>query len=156
MVSDTTPHSAGVPDRGRIIHFLLVEDDEDHAYLVARAMRDSPFGSVITRAENGRAALDVLQRVGPHADAVRPDVIILDLKMPGIDGHEVLDAIKSDASLAAIPVVVLTTSRAEADRARAYASHANSYLVKPLDFEQLTKLIADLDKYWAGWNEPPN
>ncbi|MFK7960653.1 MAG: response regulator [Phycisphaerales bacterium] len=145
-----------MPGRDRPIRFLLVEDDEDHAFLVRRAMRDSRFGSLIDRVEDGQDALDYLNRAGAHKGAERPDVVILDLKMPGIDGHEVLAAIKADAQLSAIPVVILTTSRADADRARAYASHANSYLVKPLDFDQLTTLVADLDRYWAGWNEPPS
>jgi chemotaxis family two-component system response regulator Rcp1 len=83
-------------------------------------------------------------------------VILLDLRLPRMDGHEVLASIKTDPLLRRIPVVILTTSQAESDRARAYSAHANSYLVKPLDFVRFHDMIQDLKMYWAVWNQPGN
>lgn len=139
----------------RPIHFLLVEDDEDHADLVSRAMRENRIANEIAIVGDGEAALRYLRNQAPFENAPRPHVILLDLKLPKIDGHEVLEQIKSDPGLKTIPVVVMTTSQAESDRARAYASHANSYLVKPLDFERFHEMILQLRLYWAAWNEPP-
>ncbi len=138
----------------RLVNFLLVEDDDDHAHLVSRNLRKSRVVNQIVRVADGADALAFLRREGEYADAARPDVVLLDLKLPKVDGHEVLTAIKSDAELQDIPVVVLTTSDAETDRAKAYHLHANSYLVKPLDFEQFRKMVQELSFYWGVWNRP--
>jgi CheY-like chemotaxis protein len=97
-----------------------------------------------------------LHRHGAFQDKALPDVILLDLKLPKKDGHEVLAEIKGDDELRLIPVVILTTSDAEVDRLRAYRLSVNSYLVKPLDAEQFDDMIRDLSLYWATWNRGPH
>ncbi len=139
----------------RPVRFLLAEDDADHADLVMRALRKSDVSNEFAHVRDGEEALAYLRRQPPHENVSRPDVIVLDLKMPRMDGHELLEVIKVDPDLAMIPVVVLTTSKSEADRARAYGSHANSYLVKPLDFQRFHEMISQLGVYWSVWNEPP-
>lgn len=137
------------------IRFLLAEDDDDHAELIMDSMRDNRVLNDIMRVSDGQEALDFLRHEGAHVDAPRPDVVMLDLKMPRVDGHEVLEAMKTDPSLKTIPVVIMTTSRAEADRARAYEAHANSYIVKPLDFDSLHEMVRTLGFYWTACNESP-
>lgn len=134
--------------------YLLVEDDDDHAALVERNLRRGRVGNVVDRVSNGVDALAYLRRQGSFVDRPRPDIVILDLKLPKLDGHEVLDTIKKDATLSSIPVIVLSTSDAEEDRVKSYQLHANSYLVKPLDFEQFRQLIYDLSYYWGACNRP--
>jgi CheY-like chemotaxis protein len=137
------------------ITFLLVEDDDIHAHLVTRSMSRARCDNRLIRVADGAEALAFLRRQGCYVDAPRPDVVLLDLKLPKVDGHEVLAAIKEDSDLQMIPVVVMTTSRAESDLARAYEHHANSYVVKPVDFQKFQQLVTDLSLYWGGWNEPP-
>ena len=137
------------------IHFLLVEDDDDHAFLVERALNDNHVSNAVDRVADGEQALAYLRQQGEFADKALPDVILLDLKLPKVDGHEVLHELKDDAGLRTIPVVVLTTSQAESDKAKAYYNHANSYLTKPVDFEKFHQMIKDLKLYWCVWNQPP-
>lgn len=139
----------------RMAHFLLVEDDNDHAYLIRRSLEQNGILSRISHVTDGRQAMAYLRHEGPFADAERPDVILLDLKLPIMDGHEVLRAVKSDANLKTIPIVVLTTSNADQDLARAYAENVNSYLVKPVNFDQLHEMLLQLKLYWALWNKQP-
>lgn len=144
--------------RDQPLLILLVEDNLDHAELVVRSFRDHRVANVIRHVTDGEMALDYLFRRGPFTDAVntpRPDLILLDLRMPKIDGFEVLQQVKSSSDLHRLPVVVMTTSDAETDIAKAYDCHANSYVVKPLDFSQFTRLIQELGLYWLAWNEPP-
>lgn len=136
------------------VHFLLVEDDDDHAHLVTRAMNQQHVAVSIDRVADGEAAIRYLRREAPHDNAPRPNVIVLDLKLPKLDGHEVLREIKNDTDLARIPVVVLTTSDAESDRLAAYEARANSYLVKPLDFDRFQETVEQIERYWAVWNRP--
>ncbi|MEM7230005.1 MAG: response regulator [Planctomycetota bacterium] len=137
------------------IHFLLVEDDDDHAQLVLRAMERTRIETSIDHVNDGTHAMHYLRREPPYESAARPDVVLLDLKMPEMGGHDVLKNIKADPVLQSIPVVILTTSAAESDRASAYSHHANSYLVKPLDFDCFQDMIEDLSLYWAIWNQRP-
>lgn len=133
----------------------MIEDDDDHADLVSRAMRENRIANSLDRVADGEEAMAFLTRSAPHEGAARPDVILLDLKLPRMGGHEVLEKIKADPELNTIPVVVMTTSRAESDRVKAYGSHVNSYLVKPVDFERFSDMVRQLELYWSVWNEPP-
>lgn len=137
------------------ISFLLVEDDEDHAQLVIRSLENNRVVNKIFHVKDGADALDFLFGQGKYEKRSLPDVILLDLKLPKVDGLEVLQRIKGDPHLKMIPVVILTTSSAESDRIAAYSEHANSYLVKPLDFNSFRKMTEDLKLYWAVWNQPP-
>jgi CheY-like chemotaxis protein len=147
----------GEPGR-REIHVLLIEDDPDHEELVRRAFRDGPAHVALWVARHGEEALDYLFRRGEYRDpsrSPRPRLILLDLRLPRRDGLEVLAEIKSSPELRAIPAVVLTTSESDHDVARAFAQHANSYLVKPVDFRRFEKLIGDVEAYWLSLNRQP-
>ncbi len=139
----------------RPTHYLLVEDDDDHADLIRRGLRERDPCGAISHVADGEAAIAFLRRAAPFDHAARPDVILLDIKLPRMNGHEVLETIKRDPALRSIPVVMLTTSLAPTDRARAYASHANSYLAKPVDFDSFHQMILDLNVYWSQWNQRP-
>jgi CheY-like chemotaxis protein len=137
---------------------LLVEDDPAHAEAVRRNLSGSRFTNRLMHVSDGQAALDYLyQREEFSAPELspRPGLILLDLRLPKVDGLEVLKAIKTDDSLSQIPVVMLTTSAAEADVTKAYAFHANSYLVKPADFGRFGELIEIIGYYWLAWNHNP-
>lgn len=137
---------------------LLVEDNPDHAELVMRSLEDHPLTNKIHHLADGEAALDYLFRRGDFGDAKkspRPHVVLLDLGLPKVPGLDVLKEIRSAPELDEMPVVVLTTSKAETDVSEAYKSHANSYLVKPHDFTSFTELMKDLGSYWLGWNHLP-
>lgn len=142
-------------EKEKFISFLLVEDDEDHAQLVIRSLKNNRVVNRIDHINNGADALEYLFRKGRYSAQPLPDIILLDLKLPRVDGLEVLQKIKSDDNLKMIPVVILTTSDTEKDRTSAYLQHANSYLVKPLDFNQFRKMAEELNLYWAIWNQPP-
>lgn len=134
--------------------FLLVEDDDIHAHLVLRSLEKARVSNEMFRVSDGAEAIAYLLQQGKYADKQLPDIILLDLKLPKVDGHEVLSLIKEDERLKLIPVVVMTTSDAESDRAKAYRHHANSYVVKPIDFDKFRQLVTDLCLYWSVWNEP--
>lgn len=121
--------------------FLVIEDDDDHAELAARALRDSGVASMLHRARDGEEALRMLRS---GETAARPDAILLDLKLPRKTGHEVLRDLKGDPHLARIPVIVLTTSHADADRGLAEALGANQYLIKPLDSTAVADMVRDV------------
>ncbi len=143
---------------GKAITILLVEDNLDHAELVKRSFRENRVANDLRYVVDGEAALDYLFQRGNFADAgenPRPHVILLDLRLPKIDGLEVLKEIKTNDELSRIPVVILTTSAAEKDIAQAYEHHANSYLVKPVDFSRFTDLMEVLGFYWLAWNKNP-
>lgn len=143
---------------GQPLTILLVEDNPDHAELITRSFWEHRVANQLRRVPDGAEALDYLFRRGDYADpekSPRPHLILLDLRLPKVDGLEVLREIKSDDELGFIPVVILTTSEAERDVARAYEYRANSYLLKPVDFEKFTKLMDELGFYWLGWNRRP-
>jgi len=144
--------------KGRPIKILLVEDDRAHAEIVRRNLKDFRVANKIVLVEDGQAALDYLFRQAAYADpktSPRPDLILLDLRLPKVDGLEVLRRIKEDADLKRLPTVVLTTSDAESDIVSAYTNGAGSYLVKPVDFEKFTKLMDAFGFYWLAWNRFP-
>ena len=137
---------------------MLVEDNLDHAELVMRTLSEHKVVNKIRHFTEGQSALDYLFRRGEYTEpenSPRPNLILLDLRLPRVDGLEILKEIKDSDDLRSIPVVILTTSEAERDIARAYMNHANSYLVKPVGFDEFNKLMEDLGFYWLGWNTSP-
>ena len=145
--------------KGEPIVILLVEDDPAHAEIVRRNFADSRLANRLIHVSDGQAALDYLNRQNGFADpatAPRPGIILLDLRLPKVDGMEVLKSVKADPNLSSIPVVILTTSGVEKDMVKAYALHANSYLVKPLDFAKFTELMTVFGFYWVAWNQRPD
>ncbi|MBN1937382.1 MAG: response regulator [Anaerolineae bacterium] len=137
---------------------LLVEDNPAHAEMVLRSFEQHNAASHIYHVSDGQAALDYLFRRGDYENpraSPRPNIVLLDLRLPKLSGLEVLREIKTTPDLKCIPVVILTTSEAEQDLARAYADRANSYLVKPVDFDKFVQLMHNLDMYWLGWNYTP-
>ncbi|MHB1038236.1 MAG: response regulator [Pirellulales bacterium] len=134
---------------------LLVEDDLCHAELVRRNLEVPGVAHRLMHVADGQAALDYLYHRAEFSDAresPRPSLVLLDLRIPKIHGLDVLATIKSDPDLRGIPVVILTTSSAEPEIAKAYACHANSYLIKPMDFDQFTAMMKTLGCYWLAWN----
>ena len=143
---------------GSPLVILLVEDNDDHAELVIRNMRSQRVANIINRVRDGEEALDYLFHRGKFSAQKAnpwPNLILLDLRLPKVDGLEVLRTVKESELLKRIPVVILTSSEAESDIARSYDHHANSYVVKPLDFGIFTRLMQDLGFYWLGWNMKP-
>ena len=139
----------------KVLQVLLVEDDDDHAEIVTRGLANSSVTSLIHRVSNGEAALDYVFRRGPYADpdlSPEPGVILLDLRLPVMDGIEVLRSIKQAPEVSNIPVVMLTTSNAPVDIVSAYKNHANSYLVKPTEFVDVNEMAQALSTYWLTWN----
>ena len=134
------------------LRVLLVEDDDDHADLTALMLQTHDARHEAVRAHDGAEALDILFQRGDHTGADRPDLVLLDLNLPRVGGLDVLAAVKEDRGLREIPVVVLTTSDAEDDRAQAYERHANSYLVKPAGFDEFEALVHECGEYWGRWN----
>lgn len=144
-------------DGGPVV-ILLVEDDPAHAEIVRRNLAAHRVANRLIHVADGQEALDYLFRQGPHAPpaaALRPDVVLLDLRLPKVDGLEVLARLKADEGLRRLPVVVLTTSAAEADVVRAYDGGAGSYLVKPVDFDKFAALLEAFGFYWLAWNRFP-
>lgn len=136
--------------RGRPIEILMVEDNPGDVRLTKEALKDAKVSNTLRVVEDGAAALDYLHRRGAHADAPRPDLILLDLNLPKKNGREVLEEIKQDANLKSIPVVILTTSQAEEDVVRAYSLHANCYITKPVDFTQFAKIVRTIEDFWLS------
>ena len=132
----------------RSIEVLLVEDNPGDVRLTREALRDGKVFNKLSVAKDGEEALAFLHREGAYADAPRPDVILLDLNLPRRDGREVLEAIKADPSLRTIPVVILTSSEAERDLARAYELNANCYITKPVDLDQFITVVKSIEDFW--------
>jgi len=135
-----------------------VEDNESHALLTIRGLSQQNIDHKIIHVTDGQAALDYLYRRGTYSNrrfSPRPDLVLLDLRLPKIDGLDVLQEIKNDEDLRSIPVVVLTSSMAEPDIVRAYMYHVNSYLVKSLDYDEFRREMNDVARYWLTWNINP-
>lgn len=132
------------------IEILLVEDSPGDVRLTREALRDAKVQNNLHVALDGIEAMKFLGRDGVHADAPRPDLILLDLNLPRMSGREVLEQIKLDGSLKSIPVVILTTSAAEEDIIRSYQLHANCYITKPVDLEQFIKVVKTIDNFWLA------
>ena len=133
-----------------LISVLLVDDDPGDVLLVREAFEDHKVGNLLSVVSDGVEAMEYVRAAGSYSNATRPDLILLDLNLPRNSGIEVLEEIKSDQALSMIPVVVLTTSEAEEDIVRAYKLHANAYITKPVDFEQFTKIVHQIDDFFIG------
>ncbi len=130
------------------IVILLVEDDPGDVLIMREALEDSKIVNRLYTVDNGEAAVDFLHQRGEFTDAPRPDLILLDLNLPRLDGREVLARIKGEPSLRRTPVVVLTTSGAEEDIVRSYDLHANAYVTKPVDLDQFMKVVKQIDEFF--------
>lgn len=135
---------------GRAIEILMVEDNPGDVRLTVEALKDAKIANRLHVVADGVAALDFLRHGAPFEDAPRPDLILLDLNLPRKNGREVLAEIKSDPALMTIPVVILTTSRAEEDVLRAYSLHANCYITKPVDFIQFITIVKTIEQFWLS------
>ena len=138
-------------------NILLVEDNPNDVELTLEALADYRLANDIVVVNDGEEALDYLYRRGPFAarEPVSPAVVLLDLKMPKVDGLTVLRAVKGDPRLKCIPIVMLTSSREERDLVESYQLGVNAYVVKPVDFGQFVEAIKKLGYFWAVLNEPP-
>jgi len=146
MVTNNTP-----------VDILLVEDNPGDERLTREALKEGKVYSNLYWVKDGVEAMDFLRRKGRHAGAVRPDIVLLDLNLPKKDGREVLEEIKTDEDLKRIPVVVLTTSKAEEDVLRTYNLHANCYVTKPVDLEKFIVVVKSIDRFWLTVvTLPPN
>ncbi len=132
----------------QVIQILLVEDNPGDVRLTQEILKEAVVPNRIHAVKTGVEALAFLKQQGPYANAPRPDLILLDLNLPKKSGHEVLDEIKADEKLKRIPVVVLTTSSADQDIARAYDAHANCYITKPIDLKQFLKAMKAIEEFW--------
>ncbi len=142
MKVDTIQH------KGRPAEILLVEDNHGDVLLTKKAFKQAKIANNITVAKNGEEAMQILRREGVYADAHLPDLILLDLNLPKKSGKDVLQEIKSDDLLKHIPVVVLTSSRAELDVVKTYDLHANSYIIKPVNLQKFSEIVASIERYW--------
>ncbi len=140
------------------VEILLVEDNPDDLELTLHALKRNHLANRIQVARDGAEALEVIFGAAPEAlvnAPQKPKVILLDLKLPKVDGLEILRRLKTDPRTQTIPVVMLTSSREERDIVESYQLGVNSYLVKPVDFEQFTRAVQQLDFYWVLLNQPP-
>ena len=135
---------------GTPIEVLLVEDDPGDVMMTQEAFEEHKVQNRLTVVSDGAEALSYLRREGAYANAVRPDLILLDLNLPRRDGREVLAEIKKDEDLGRIPVVVLTTSSADEDILRSYQLHANAYVTKPVDFARFIEVIRQIDEFFVS------
>jgi len=133
---------------GKAINILLVDDNPGDVRLAQKAFKDSKIRHTMYVAGNGIEAMEFLRRQGKYSNTPLPDLILLDLNLPRKSGREVLAEVKSDKSLRRIPILVLTASRDEQDILKAYDLHANCYITKPLDFEQLMKITQMIEEFW--------
>ena len=140
-MSDSTPPVEAVD-------ILLVDDDEGDVLLTRKALKSGKLFNTLNVAKDGVEALEYLRQEGPFKNATRPDLILLDLNMPRMNGKETLEAIKNDADLKSIPVVILTTSDADKDVLQSYDSHASCYVTKPVDLRQFTNVVQSLQEFW--------
>ncbi|MDP0500654.1 MAG: response regulator [Verrucomicrobiota bacterium JB022] len=134
----------------RPINILLVDDSETDVLLTREALADAKIRNHMDVVHDGEEALKFLRQQDPYKNKTRPDLVLLDLNMPKKDGREVLKEIKSDPKLKTLPVVILTTSKAEEDIARSYAYHANCYVTKPVDYEQFSVVVRSIESFWLS------
>lgn len=138
------------------VEILLVEDNLGDARLTREALKEGKVYNNLHWVKDGVEAIEFLRKTGRHQGAPRPDIILLDLNLPKKDGREVLQEIKADSDLQRIPVVILTTSKAEEDVLKTYALHANCYVTKPVDLEQFIRVVQSIDNFWLTVVTLPN
>jgi CheY-like chemotaxis protein len=138
-----------VPENLEVIDVLLVEDDPGDVLLIKEAFADNKVHNRLHVVSDGVDALAFLRQEGEHADSPQPDLVLLDLNLPRKDGREVLAEVKADDALKHIPVVVLTTSKAEEDVLRSYKLHANAYVTKPVDFDRFIEVVRQIDEFFV-------
>jgi CheY-like chemotaxis protein len=138
------------PLPSRVAHILLAEDNPGDIVLTVAALKDSKIPNEISVVQDGEQALAFLRKQGEHAGAPRPDLVLLDLNLPRVDGREVLAAIKEDPDLRRIPVVVLTGSRRHEDVTGAYNQYANTFITKPDGPDQFMQIVAEIERFWLG------
>jgi chemotaxis family two-component system response regulator Rcp1 len=134
----------------RPAEILVVEDNPGDVRLMREALRESKIINQLRAVSDGQEAMAFLRKQGRYANAIRPDLILLDLNLPGKDGREVLSEIKADLDLRRIPVVIVTSSKAEEDILRSYNHHANCYITKPLDLEKFIEVIRAIQDFWIS------
>jgi chemotaxis family two-component system response regulator Rcp1 len=149
------PNTFADPSARRALGVLLVEDDPGDVLIAQEALRAGDVNSNLEIVSDGVEAMAYLRRENGYADAVRPDLILLDLNLPRMSGHEVLAQVKSDPALRSIPVIVLTTSSALEDVSRSYDQHANVYVTKPVDFDHFTRVVRQIDDFFHSVAELP-
>lgn len=142
--------SSSSNEEPRVLDILLVEDEEADVEIFRRSLRKSKLLCNLNVVNDGVEAIDYLRKRGMYEDALRPDIIILDLNMPRMNGREVLQEIKADPVLLRIPVVVMTSSAAEEDITKSYELHANCYIRKPVELDQIQKIVNSLDSFWLS------
>ncbi|MBC8505087.1 MAG: response regulator [Anaerolineales bacterium] len=133
---------------GRAVEILLVEDNPGDIRLTREALKEGKVSNNLYIAKDGVEGLEFLRREGEHANAIRPDLVLLDLNLPRMDGRELLEIIKADDDLKRIPVVILTTSKSEEDVLETYNLHANCYITKPVDLDQFLKVVKTIEDFW--------
>jgi CheY-like chemotaxis protein len=138
---------SGMGAHGAPIEILLVDDDPGDVILAREALAEYKVRNHVTVLGDGREAIAFLRREPPFADAVRPDLVLLDLNLPGLDGRAVLEALRADPDLSRVPAAVLTTSRAEQDMVRGFHLGAQFYVTKPVDFEALTEIVRQVEQF---------
>ncbi|MEA2633749.1 MAG: hypothetical protein QOH92_516 [Chloroflexota bacterium] len=136
-------------DIHELVQILLVEDNPGDVRLTREALKEAKFRNTVQVVGDGVEALAYLHQQGQYSGAMRPHLIMLDLNLPRMDGREVLAAIKKDADLRRIPVVVLSSSEAETDIARAYELHANAYVTKPVDIDHFLQVVKAIEEFWV-------
>lgn len=130
------------------VHILVVDDSDGDIFLITEALAEGKILNKVSIANDGQEALDFLQKKPPFEDQERPDLILLDVNMPKKNGHEVLKVIKADPELKTIPVVMLTTSAAEADINQSYQAHANCFITKPVELSDFMRVISNIENFW--------
>lgn len=148
-MTDSMPNPPTAPEPpAPKVEILLVEDDPGDVLMTTEALEESKLLHTLHVLNDGEEAVRYLRREAPYEDAQRPDLVLLDLNLPRLDGREVLSIIKADTALRSIPCVVLTTSDAEDDVARSYDLHANAYVTKPVDFNAFTRVVRQIDDFF--------
>jgi two-component system, chemotaxis family, response regulator Rcp1 len=137
-------------ENGRAIEIMLVEDNPGDVRLTREALKEAKVRNSLSVAGDGVEAMAFLRREGTHSAAPRPDIILLDLNLPRKDGRQVLAEIKADPELRRLPVVILTTSKAEEDILKTYDLHANCFITKPVDFDQFVKVVHSIEHFWLS------